>query len=162
MKKNSPESFSKNESPVTVEHTDRPVIRPEWFFGVVASVVGLFMALATPPFQVPDEHAHFYRAFQLSEGHLIAERQGNEVGGNIPASAVKAFEPFEPMRFRPKVKVDTSIVVQLLKEPFESEPLMWQDFRNTAIYSPVAYAPAVIGMWIAKLSGSSALMMMYV
>ncbi len=143
------------------ELMSRPIIGPEWFFGAAALAVGLFMALVTPPFQSPDEFCHFYRAFQLSEGRIIAERQGNEVGGNIPASVVKAFEPFEPMRFEPMIKVDTSVVAQLLQEPFEHEPLLWQDFRNTAIYTPVAYAPAITGIWAANLSGSSALKMMY-
>lgn len=161
MKLSSLERFAKSKSSVTADQINRPVIRPERFFGAAALVFGLFMAFATPPFQSPDEFCHFYRAFQLLEGRIIAERQVNEVGGNIPVSVVKAFEPFEPMRFDPMTKVDTSVVAQLLKEPFESEPRMWQDFRNTAMYTPVAYAPAFAGIWAAKLSGLSALKMMY-
>ena len=155
------ENISNNEMPVTAGQIKRPVIRPEWFFGVVGLVVGLFMALVTPPFQSPDESVHFFRAFQLSEGRLIAERQWNEVGGNIPASIAGAVEPFESMRFNPMAKVDKSVVFRLLNEPFESEPLMWMDFRGTAFYSPVAYVPAIIGIWMAKFCGSSALEMMY-
>ena len=161
MKINFYKHFSKNKTAVIAGQISRPVVRPERFFGVVALVVGLFMALVTPPFQSPDEFCHFYRAFQLSEGRIIAERQGNEVGGNIPLSVVNAFEPFEPIRYNPAIKVDTSVVAQLLKEPFEREPLIWQDFKNTAIYSPVAYVPAIAGIWITNLSGSSALEMMY-
>lgn len=138
-----------------------PIIRPEWFFGFVAFIVGFFMTLATPPFQSPDEYEHFFRAFQLSEGRIFAERQGNEVGGNIPVSVVEAAKPFESMRFRPMVKVDRDIVAHLRKKPFSSKPRIWKDFMNTAYFSPVAYAPAVVGIWIARLIGSSALEMMY-
>lgn len=161
MKINFHERFSKIKSPLTTGQTSRPVIRPERFFGLVALAAGLFVALATPPFRFPDEYAHFFRAFQLSEGRVIAEREGNKVGGNIPVSVVKASEPFKLRGFRPMHQADTRVTAQLLKEPFVREPLVWQDFMHTAIYSPVAYAPAVAGIWMAKLSGSSALVMMY-
>jgi uncharacterized membrane protein len=151
----------KNKSSFIAEQIDRPVMKPERFFGFTALVVGLFMALSTPPFQSPDEDSHFFRALQLSEGRIIALRDGDKVGGYIPGSVVKASEPFEPMRFKPKLKVDISMISQLREDPFANEPRVWREFMHTAIYSPVAYAPAVVGIWIVKLSGSSALVMMY-
>jgi uncharacterized membrane protein len=147
---------------MTAKHSlSMPAIRPEWFFSITALTVGLFMALATPPFQAPDEYAHFFRAFQLSEGRILAERSGNEVGGNLPVSVIKAPDPFDPLRFRPFLKVDTRIVAQLRNEQFAIEPRAWIDFMHTALYSPVPYVPAVTGIWTAKLMGASALDMMY-
>jgi uncharacterized membrane protein len=138
-----------------------PIAGAEWVFGILAIVVGLFMAFVTPPFQSPDEDAHFFRAVQISEGRVIAEREGNRVGGNIPGKVAFAVMPFERMEFRPWEKVDKAAVKSLLKEPYSAEPRVWRDFMHTAIYSPVAYAPAVVGIWIARLCGSSTLGMLY-
>jgi len=42
------------------------------FFGIV---YGVLILLITPPFQVPDEPNHFYRAYQVAEGRLVATKR---------------------------------------------------------------------------------------
>lgn len=39
-----------------------------------------------PPFQVPDEQFHFYRAYQISESTLISTKNGYETGDYLPSS----------------------------------------------------------------------------
>jgi uncharacterized membrane protein len=158
MKRN---RYVNKKTSVASQAANIPNIKPEWAFLVLALAAGLFMVFVTPPFQSPDEDAHFFRAFQLSEGKIIAQREGSRVGGNIPSKVALAAMPFERMQFRPLEKVDRSVVRSLLKEPFAAEPRVWRDFMHTAIYSPVAYAPAVVGIWVGKLCGASALGMMY-
>jgi uncharacterized membrane protein len=136
-------------------------MRPEWVFAVLALTAGSFMAFVTPPFQSPDEDAHFWRAFQLSEGGIIAQRQGDKVGGDIPVSITNAGAPFVRMRFHADEKADKELIEKLVKEPFAEQPRVWREFMHTAIYSPVAYAPAVVGIWAGKMFGLSALGMMY-
>ena len=53
-------------------------------FLVIAAVVGLAFCVITPPFQVPDEVVHFYRAYQISEGHLIARPVKGGYGNLVP------------------------------------------------------------------------------
>lgn len=151
----------KGRNEAAVEQVNPPAIRPEWFFAAIALAAGLFVAVITPPFQSPDEDAHFFRAFQLSEGGVIAQREGGRVGGNIPGTIAFAASLWERMQFRPLEKADTSLTDKLLHEPFSAEPRVWRDFMHTAIYSPVAYVPAVGGIWVARLFNSSALGMMY-
>src|SRR5215207_4616714 len=38
------------------------------------ALVLVVLCLITPPFQIPDEHRHFFRAYQLSEGVLFPYR----------------------------------------------------------------------------------------
>ena len=56
-----------------------------WFV-VVGAVVGVLFAVLSPPFASPDEATHFFRAYQLSEGHVFADRHGHRVGGMLPSS----------------------------------------------------------------------------
>jgi hypothetical protein len=37
---------------------------------LTAGAMGLLYAVVTPPFQVPDEPNHFYRAYQVSSGEV--------------------------------------------------------------------------------------------
>jgi hypothetical protein len=65
------------------------VLKPDRVFLVLGSLFGLAFLVLTPPFQVPDEDAHFYRSVEISEGHLVARKEGNYTGDEVPA-AVKA------------------------------------------------------------------------
>src|SRR5215469_6280293 len=57
----------------------------------LALVIGTAYALVVPPLQVPDEFAHFMRAFEISEGHLVSPAQSPipeyviEFTGSFPA-----------------------------------------------------------------------------
>ena len=55
---------------------------------------GLLFALLIPPFQSPDEPNHFYRAWQVSEGHFFPEKKGDRLGGMLPASLMQVYDSF--------------------------------------------------------------------
>jgi uncharacterized membrane protein len=144
------------ESDPSPESPSLPIVRPEFAFLIIAFVAGLFMATVNPPFQSPDEDAHFTRVFQLSEGTLIAQKNQGQVGGWLPQSIFDAYQPFPNIK-----KVDLAIVHKLLREPFAKEPRHFFEFKHTALYSPVAYGPAVAGVWVGRLIGLSALGQLY-
>jgi hypothetical protein len=41
-------------------------------FGLLAPCFGVLVLILTPPFQAPDEFNHFFRAYLISEGRLLA------------------------------------------------------------------------------------------
>ena len=53
-------------------------------------LIGLLGSLAfsilTPPFQVPDEQQHFYRAYQLSTLDLTGTRMDKRLGAILPSA----------------------------------------------------------------------------
>jgi uncharacterized membrane protein len=59
-------------------------------FLVVSLLAGAAFALITPPFQVPDEPAHLYSAYALSEGRISTVGMGDIVGMSLPASLQEA------------------------------------------------------------------------
>jgi hypothetical protein len=51
-----------------------PSIQPTRIFVLFALIFGILFIVVTPPFQVPDEGAHFSRAYQISQFHIIGEK----------------------------------------------------------------------------------------
>jgi hypothetical protein len=69
-------------------------LQPEKVFLWLGGFFGLLFLFLTPPMQVPDEPAHFLRAWQISEGNLFADREDNRVGGWMPLSLEKFSHPY--------------------------------------------------------------------
>ena len=55
-------------------------------FCLIGGLNALVLVVLTPPFQVHDEFQHFFRSYQLSEGHVWATVNGNVAGGYLPSS----------------------------------------------------------------------------
>ena len=123
-------------------------IDPARFFILCASFFGLTILFLTPPFQIPDEINHFYRAFQVSEGQFIAVKQNNRIGGLIPTGIVKITEPFLGLCWNPRIKTNHKIILDQLKTPINREERTFIDFPNTGMYSPVSYFPQAISIFV--------------
>jgi uncharacterized membrane protein len=108
------------------------------------------MTLAMPPFQNPDEPAHFRRAEHISRGHLIGNRYAEyNSGGETDANIGAANAPFYPIPFHSHVKATREMFAQADLVHWGG-PTVEQHFPNTAIYPPFLYLPAVAGIWIGK------------
>ena len=106
--------------------------RPETVFLLIGLVAGLLFAFVTPPLRGADEAAHWYRAYQLSEGAILAQRMEDRVGGALPRSA----------QLRPAAS--PSQAVGTAEDVPSPDDRAFVDFRNTAVYSPVAYLPQAL------------------
>ena len=121
--------------------------RPWNIFFWLGLIGGLAMAIGVPPFHVPDEPAHFYRSFQVSQGALLAEKRGPVTGGILPRSLRLAAEAFtEGIKFNPgkkisleRIKGDACIELAMDRSEFIA-------FSNTALYSPLPYLPQAFAM----------------
>jgi hypothetical protein len=52
-------------------HSSYPTNLPRLFL-LIGGFFGLVMLVLTPPFQVPDEHDHFFRAVMIASGQFVA------------------------------------------------------------------------------------------
>ncbi len=66
----------------------------------VGLAYGGLLLVVTPPFLAPDELAHFYRAYQISEGHLI--------GAPLPLDAQS--HPHTPFSQREPIRIAAGAV----------------------------------------------------
>lgn len=134
---------------------------PSKTFLILATIFGILFILITPPFQVPDEYVHFYRAFQISEGQLVAEIHQGQIGGFLPKSVLTTTENVsKDIPFNPNNKQDPKLIFSLLKLPINSEKV-FIGFPSASLYSPIPYLPQALGIAIGRIFGLSPLMLMY-
>lgn len=125
--------------------------RPERFFLLVAGIFGILFLFLVPPFQVPDEPNHFYRAWQISEGGYISVKQDKRVGGYLPASLENVVQPFFHLIWAKDMKAKDINISSLFKISLNDKEKKFYDFNNTAMYSPICYLPAAFALSILKI-----------
>lgn len=137
-------------------------MRPDRFFLIAGLAYGLVFVFATPPFQAPDETAHFYRAYAVSEGSLLAQRGEGGLGAMLPASVqqlgtqLKGDLPGNPDR-----RIAPEKIFQSLRVPLETERRRFTDFRTAALVFPVSYLPQAAGIAVARWLGAPTLVLLY-
>jgi uncharacterized membrane protein len=119
---------------------------------------GLLFVFVTPPIEVVDESAHFYRAYQVSELNLVPDNIGQESGGRLPAALLRlvgnAIQAEKTHNFAQATQQDFG-----LKVVFNDRQNVI--FTNTAPYPPINYASQALGIFIARLFTSRALFIFY-
>lgn len=138
-------------------------VDPGRLFLVCASFIGLLLLFLTPPFQVPDEFNHFYRAYQVSEGKLLPERLPTGLGGHLPVGLGEIAEKSgaSGLPFHPEQKIDIRKVAQALGHAMDDRKRGPYVFTNTALYSPLPYLPQAVGISLARMFCPNPLVMFY-
>ncbi len=137
-------------------------VRIEYWFLPLFVIFGLLFLVLTPPFQVPDEGNHVFRAYQLSQGHVLAERRGDSLGGEIPTSLVKQYTTFRRMlNFKPGRRVNMGRVRHGFSIPLNPDETRFVPFLNTGLYSPVPYLPQALAIGVGRLFNPPPLVLLY-
>lgn len=110
------------------------------FFLVVASITGLVYALLVPPFQSPDETAHFYRTAHLAAGHLMAVKTPDQrLGGQLPKNLTEFYRPFAQLRYNYEAKANRTDFQDAWELPLHPNETSFVDFPNVGYYAPFPY-----------------------
>lgn len=148
----------------------------EKIFTIAAALFGCLLILITPPFQGADEYLHFYRAFQISEGQLIAQQQRGDcygysryfadelcLGGMLPKSLLRTVRNVSPidLRFHPDRKQNPRVILALLDLPLDAKKRLFLKFNTTGLHAPIPYLPQAIGIAIGRVLHLSPLGLMY-
>ena len=114
-------------------------------FLLFSIVIGLIYTFAMPPGVAPDEPNHFRRAYEVSEGKFISSREeaGGE-GGNILPNSIN-----ELFRVAPD-QMKYNDMPGIVSESSQKSSEEFQNFGNTALYSPVVYIPQATGILIGR------------
>jgi hypothetical protein len=135
-----------------------PVIYFSWSGSFIRALPALYvvwalplvfiLALLVPPWQHPDEPAHFLRAAHAADGNLFGHRFGTTAGGRADPAIGQAVIPFWPLAFHPEVKVTEAMYASA----YRRWSSMREDtpFHNTSIYPPFLYAPAILAVWAGR------------
>jgi len=124
------------------------------------------LVILTPPFQVPDEHQHFFRAYQLSEGRARSIVTDGKAGDMLPSSLPELATSFlERLDFHiPRFVTEQPLKAELgarFNRPLDPDRREFVDFTGAAFYSPLPYLPEVAAIGVGRLIGAGPLAMFY-
>lgn len=117
-------------------------------------ILGTVYVFIAPLFTGSDEHNHYYRIYEISEG-IFATPTNKVVGSKLPKSLSETFIigsgnnttiKYKDIKKMWNIKLNSSNKVQYGNSYVDS-------YNNTALYSPIQYLPQVIGFLLAKLLG---------
>jgi uncharacterized membrane protein len=133
--------------------------RPARIVAAIGLTAGLGFALLTPPLAGYDESIHFLRAYQVSEGGLVATHHGTLLGGAVPRGlTVDLGRLLTGGLYAPH---DHTAFLHRLGDRPARGPNVFVDFAPGAVYSPVVYAPAAVPIAIGRAFGASTLLLLY-
>jgi uncharacterized membrane protein len=127
-------------------------IKIHHLFLLIGVIFGTYWSVIIPPFQAPDEMVHFYRAFEISEGHFVSTMDVNgEVGDYLPVT-IREFEDITgayKFPFHQEIKVNYKALEEA-KKLHLSKKRMFYEFSASALYSPIPYIPQALAIAITK------------
>jgi uncharacterized membrane protein len=131
-------------------------------FALIGGLWGVIILFVTPPFQVPDEVNHFYRAYEVSEGHWVSEKRGQETGRELPQSLLAmAANLNQNVAFHTDNRFDPAWFEAEKGRKLQPDHRTFANFPNTALYSPIAYAPQALGIALVRLIDSRPIVLFY-
>ena len=135
---------------------------PGRFVLAAALLFGALFAAVTPPFQTPDEPAHFYRAYLVSEGRLDLLPARDRTAAPLPVSVHRiGTDLLAGLPFHPERKIAPRAILEAFRIPLtpgRREPVF---FHNTLQYTFLPYVPQAIGIAAGRLLGAPPLALLY-
>lgn len=136
------------------------ILRPHLAFAVLALIFGSSFIITTPPFQVPDEAAHFYRTFSLAEFDVAQDVQGTLTGDVLPASLDSAAAIFNYLKFVPANKVPEGQIGAAMQIPLDAGKRKFMQV-SAGNYIYPCYFPQLPAVWIGKILRLNVLHILY-
>lgn len=125
-------------------------------------VFGIAMMLITPPFQTPDEPAHFYRIWQISTFQPLVFKPGANAGAYLPRNLNRfVYHALGDMPFHPVNKVPDDYLTRLWTFRTHSGKQFFYPFANTASNHTLVYIPQVAGVLLGRLISDRLLVAFY-
>ncbi|WP_348265361.1 DUF2142 domain-containing protein [Telmatobacter sp. DSM 110680] len=131
---------------------------------ILGAIGSIPLVVLTPPFQVPDEVQHFYRAYQLSDFRFRAEVQNGVSGGTLPVSLPELVKSVVYTRdgvFYSVTPAPLAKTLKLASIPLEKSTRRFIAFPGSAFYSPLPYLPQVVGISVGRLFGLGPLYLVF-
>ncbi len=133
-----------------------------YLWQAVVIVLALGYTAATGPFRAPDEPHHFFRAYQISEGHLIARRLGGDfLGDQLPTSLEKTTSALSAYPNPPAIATSREGFSRAWKVKLKKETRAFILFPGAALHSPFVYLPATLAISVGRFLHARPLTFLY-
>lgn len=138
----------------------------EYVYALIALSFGIIFIILIPPGWNPDEPQHYWRVQQLADGDILSDQFSNDgrhvsTGGALEQNGANfilsygGYVAIKDYSFRLAFPAWESQNVSVTTK--EGGPRVNLEFPGSARYSPVVYAPQIIGIWLAEHLGMSLL-----
>jgi uncharacterized membrane protein len=124
---------------------------------VVALLIGITLALLTPPFFIPDEPNHVLREIEIAHGDLVEHRGPSGVGAPMDTNLIAVIHRMSQLdesatQFVAATKNGRVTETDLapIRALGWNHTYTFTNFLNTAVYPPPLYIPAAVGWKIAE------------
>ena len=117
--------------------------------------MGILLTFITPPLQTPDDLNHFYRSFQIAEGHFSPIQKDKRLGGEMPLCFNEFIEPFEVASGNEYYRTRAKDISHAFDIKLDLTERQFKDFPNTSYYSAISYIPQVAALFVLTKAGVS-------
>lgn len=130
-------------------------IKYDKLFLIVSIILGTFYLFISPLFTGSDEHNHFYRIYEITDGVLVTPAK-DVIGSELPGSLYKTFINGSNEVVNRNVNIKYGDLKDMYKIPLNKEVKEQygigyeKEYSNTALYSPLQYFPQIVGMFVGK------------
>lgn len=121
------------------------------WFALAFVALALGYSGATGPFRAADEAAHFFRAYGISEGQLIAQRERSDLlGSYLPANIPRLAHVLGAFPQQPAVAVASGQLAAANGLKLKRAHRTFVAYPGAAMHSPMVYLPAAFGIALGR------------
>jgi len=129
--------------------------RLHWIFAAFAFVFGVLYAMVLPPLQAPDEHTHFFRAYDMSDLHLVA------VTDLALPDQLRQLAKLFPPRVEMSRRITPAELIALASTSASEQPKIFIGYTPLSLYPFLPYLPAATAIRVARWFHAPALGLVY-
>lgn len=134
---------------------------PEKMFALLYTMLFLLSFLAIPIFNTPDEYSHFFRAYEISQGHMISDSRKVMKNGEEKTLVGREFSDGLNAIQENNIRMTKYHVKEHENDTLNPEQSHFYSFSNTALYAPLSYLPQAIGIRLASFVTNRPIVMAY-
>lgn len=129
-------------------------IKKEFIFFALSLVIGIILVFISAPQVRYDEHAHFWRAYEISCGNIIS-RTTNE----LPTSVIDLFRRDDGSY--PNREFNYKTISQKIKDNLNADDVQIFPVGATGSLTPISYIPQVFGVIVGKVLRASPIVILW-
>ncbi len=147
---------------MTGELRDHGKNRSSLWGGLLFVALALGYSCATGPFRAADEPAHFFRAYGISEGQFVAQRERSDLlGSYLPANIPKLAHVLGAYPQQPVIALAPGQLASARHLELKRSHRDFVPFPGAAMHSPAVYLPAALGITLGRLLHLGPLFLFY-
>ena len=116
-----------------------------WIFLLLGIPSFIYFAVCMPPFQAPDEQAHFDRSYQISRGGLYGGS-----GGYVDRAIDEASYHYSQLPQHPEARLSDADESAAASVKWTGQTV-YSIFPNTAANPPIGYLPQALGVALGRI-----------